>query len=106
MKNGRIVSKSKFIRPRALILEMTAKPVRAALFLVFFWAKNSFAQGLPITQVYRQNWQMLNPAAVDRLFFLRKTSKELYPSQFSLAVRGQQTGTSATPATGFLTWEG
>ncbi|MBN8682190.1 MAG: PorP/SprF family type IX secretion system membrane protein [Chitinophagales bacterium] len=66
-------------------------------------ALSARAQQLPYGTFYRNNWQLVNPAAIDRLLM---SSKEYHPTlQFTANFRPQWIGTEGAPLTGFFQFE-
>ena len=86
-----LTEKSKFIRLRYLLA--------LALFLS---VAGLSAQQVPLDIFYRSNWQMVNPAAVDRAFYL---SPRHNAWMFNSAFRQQWIGLEGAPRTYFVSLE-
>ena len=78
---------------------------QAFLFCALLAAVPCSAQRNPWWGFYRQNWQLVNPAAVDRWYFMRTTKYPDYNWLLSGGGHLQWAGFQGAPATGFVSLE-
>jgi hypothetical protein len=73
-----------------------------------FLCVNLGAQSFPLQSFYRSNWQLVNPAAVDRmLYFQEGGNNGIYGSSLALGSRTQWVGSAIEkpPTTGYFSME-
>lgn len=73
------------------------------LLLVTLLLQIANAQQSPWLVFYRQNWQLLNPAALNRYFYNRTTPEP--PDRISFGIRSEAIKAKNAPKTGFLNFE-
>ncbi|MCB9317538.1 MAG: type IX secretion system membrane protein PorP/SprF [Lewinellaceae bacterium] len=72
------------------------------LFLLILFSASGSAQQTPYASFYRANWQMVNPAAIDRSYYLSRHHNTLV---FNSAFRQQWIGVDGAPRTYFASVE-
>ncbi len=78
------------------------KPTLVTALLTIYAFSQINAQQSPYLRFFQQNWQFVNPAAMDR-HMMRKPEKDYYIT--NLQVRQQWVGFEGAPITAFASWE-